>query len=129
MISGLISCVAGWTYCAVACLELLGRLPSQGKHTDCGFSLDRLLHWLAARQISCPEEPDSEDEAAESKYAAATECALQDGETGAFPLRINPQDLYCAGLNGRCNKPADTCYSFWVVGALQVGQLGLPCVI
>ena len=30
-----------------------------------------------------------------------------------------------AGFNGRCNKPADTCYSFWAGGALAV-SLGFP---
>lgn len=47
------------------------------------------------------------------------------------PLEVNPGDVFCAGFNGRCNKPADTCYSFWVGGALCVSTpkkpLRIPC--
>ena len=28
-----------------------------------------------------------------------------------------------AGFNGRCNKPADTCYSFWAGSALAVSSV------
>lgn len=32
------------------------------------------------------------------------------------------EDLQWVGVNGRCNKVADTCYSFWVGGSLGVSQ-------
>lgn len=37
-----------------------------------------------------------------------------------LPLRYSDEELQWAGMNGRCNKPADTCYSFWAGGALAV---------
>lgn len=40
---------------------------------------------------------------------------------------ITPRDgdaIPCAGFNGRCNKVADTCYSFWNEASLLVGE---PC--
>lgn len=38
------------------------------------------------------------------------------------PPPIDPaqHELNCAGFNGRCNKVSDTCYGFWVGGALAV---------
>ena len=35
------------------------------------------------------------------------------------------EDIQWAGFNGRCNKVADTCYSFWVGGTLAVRTLHL----
>ena len=34
--------------------------------------------------------------------------------------QVNSQDPGHGGFNGRVNKPVDTCYSFWVGGALDV---------
>jgi geranylgeranyl transferase type-1 subunit beta len=34
--------------------------------------------------------------------------------------QVSTEDDTYAGFNGRINKPADTCYSFWVGGALNV---------
>jgi len=42
------------------------------------------------------------------------------------PPTIPPSSLLWAGFNGRCNKVADTCYSFWVGGTLSVTPLSLP---
>lgn len=46
---------------------------------------------------------------------------------GSQPLLVAPSpvdpalhELNCAGFNGRCNKVSDTCYGFWVGGALAV---------
>ena len=36
--------------------------------------------------------------------------------------QINSDDRNHGGFNGRVNKPADTCYSFWVGGAMDVGS-------
>ena len=33
------------------------------------------------------------------------------------------EDPHWAGFNGRCNKVADTCYSFWVGGSLGVSGM------
>jgi geranylgeranyl transferase type-1 subunit beta len=34
--------------------------------------------------------------------------------------QINSDNSGHGGFNGRVNKPSDTCYSFWVGGALDV---------
>ena len=38
-------------------------------------------------------------------------------------LHISQQELQWAGLNGRTNKIADTCYSFWAGGTLDVSLI------
>lgn len=38
--------------------------------------------------------------------------------------QINSNDHENGGFNGRVNKSADTCYSFWVGGALDVSSFG-----
>ena len=35
-------------------------------------------------------------------------------------LEVSKEDLQWAGLTGRCNKIADTCYTFWTGGSLGV---------
>lgn len=51
---------------------------------------------------------------------------------GPQPLLVAPppvdptlHELNCAGFNGRCNKVSDTCYGFWVGGALAVRAFSL----
>lgn len=51
---------------------------------------------------------------------------------GSQPLVAPPlldpalHELNCAGFNGRCNKASDTCYGFWVGGALAVCAFSFP---
>jgi len=35
-------------------------------------------------------------------------------------MEILPEDIQWVGVNGRCHKVADTCYTFWVGGTLGV---------
>lgn len=37
--------------------------------------------------------------------------------------RQSVEEEEIGGFNGRVNKPADTCYSFWVGGALDVSHV------
>lgn len=39
------------------------------------------------------------------------------------------QELQWAGFNGRCNKVADTCYSWWVGGSLAVSKVSVHNMI
>ena len=36
-------------------------------------------------------------------------------------IEPSPDQMLHVGVNGRCNKVADTCYTFWVGGSLGVG--------
>lgn len=73
-----------------------------------------LLHWLASRQFIYLEppppppgqDPDDDDEDYQVNFLLPTSLAPSDDS-----------ETY-VGLNGRCNKCADTCYYWWVGGAL-----------
>ena len=93
-------------------------------------SFDCHLKWLVSRQTPTPAETEDEEEEEEEDEEGAGESrqtgfqvlgALPASEfEPAGPLRVNVEELVSAGFNGRCNKPEDTCYSFWVVGGLDV---------
>lgn len=187
---------AGCTYCGIATLSLLGRLPPQaaaaqrnqqsGSHNHPAGSstvaaaenpteeepspefLDALTRWLVYRQTKTIPEEDFEvregdfpspivitkpggvshswesgggaDEGESREGAAPPVFHVQGASTelgvvtdsalppiGSQPLLVAPppidpalHELNCAGFNGRCNKASDTCYGFWVGGALAV---------
>lgn len=67
---------------------------------------DLLIHWLVSRQTTLVhEDEDGDDEAAES-----------DTDEGDL---VGSTEHH-AGFNGRCNKPADTCYAWWIGATLKV---------
>ena len=41
-------------------------------------------------------------------------------------VEISEYDRQWVGVNGRCNKVADTCYTFWVGGTLGVSSCRNP---
>ncbi|KAL2134449.1 hypothetical protein VTI74DRAFT_161 [Chaetomium olivicolor] len=110
---------AGYAYCAIAALSLLdrplenstGARPSQILHSGIR-NMPGLVHWLTSRQFvyleppSNRQDPDEEDEEANFLLPAR----LSD---------LSPsQNLRHVACNGRCNKVADTCYTWWVGAAL-----------
>ncbi|CAK7567586.1 MAG: geranylgeranyl transferase type-1 subunit beta [Sporothrix epigloea] len=109
---------AGYAFCAIAALELLGR-SADGDPTNSNSSLDlftcgvadmtALLRWLAARAFlySPKIEDDSNVEWQESMVTEVTPTET----CGDTPL------LAC---NGRCNKHADSCYTWWTVATLSI---------
>jgi len=113
---------AGYAYCAVAALSLLSRPCSEDgskKPRDVipeGVpDIPALVKFLAYRQFAYVDPPEEEDE---------DEDNFREAEVGELGL----EDL-CVGYNGRCNKVADTCYCWWVGGALEVSfvcSLPLP---
>lgn len=73
------------------------------------MDIPALVHWLVSRQVGYTAEDDDDESAPQDPPAeplSLEELSLQDSE--------------CVGFNGRCNKPVDTCYAFWVGGALDV---------
>jgi geranylgeranyl transferase type-1 subunit beta len=94
--------VGGYTFCAVGALSMAGTVDTSIQDRD------SLIHWLVSRQttIMVLEEDDDEDE---EEIASDTD---EDNHVSA--------ESY-AGFNGRCNKPADTCYAWWIGATLKVG--------
>lgn len=73
-------------------------------------SLPALLRFLAGRQLAYVDPPESQDEEEEEEEDAGCE----EQELGAGCEHV--------GFNGRWNKRVDTCYCWWVGGALKVNS-------
>ncbi|GMM32885.1 protein geranylgeranyltransferase type I subunit [Saccharomycopsis crataegensis] len=84
---------AGYTFCGLVALKLIGRIKQQ--NIDQTFS--KTIQWLSRRQFWV------------NKYNKEE---FKDNEYLDF------DDL--GGFNGRENKYADTCYAFWVIGSLKI---------
>lgn len=86
-----------------------------------------LVGWLASRQTSdLGEDEDDEDEddsdtQKEPPTQGSGSGSLED-QASTLPCitPITDDTIPCAGFNGRCNKVADTCYSFWNGATLMV---------
>ena len=135
---------AGMTYCAISALEFLSktrkqklvskiRSPQTEEHAA-------LLRWLVIRQtavLNSPEEENDDDDDSsndnDGERAKSTRIESEEidqvTDLGNAHDRITKlpnlipltEDQYeWAGFNGRQNKPADTCYSFWVNGTIAV---------
>lgn len=104
---------------------------------------ESLLKWLVFRQtidIDIEDSDDSDDYQDSdsrqeqssgtridllSQTSKALENLTLDDRIQQLPdiLPLSGDSLVWAGFNGRSNKIADTCYSFWTSGALQVNVL------
>ncbi|KAH8787801.1 terpenoid cyclases/protein prenyltransferase alpha-alpha toroid [Diaporthe sp. PMI_573] len=132
---------AGYAYCAVAALALLDRpvnnntstseaggeqqqqAPSphytQSKILQEGIGdIPGFISFLVSRQFAYleAEKKEAEEEGEEEE---------EDPETANFhmaDLSLSEQqdDTKHVGFNGRCNKVADTCYTWWVLGSLSI---------
>lgn len=127
---------AGFTSCAIAALSFVDRLPMPpGKAPDGRrrgvTNLDNTLHWLASRQTATLEEDDNidtlsdETNTANSCHAAHSFVKVGGQPTVSMECTVGSQpkvpfDLAWVGMNGRCNKIADTCYAYWVSAPLQI---------
>lgn len=88
-----------------------------------------MLHWLVSRQTTTLEE---EEYYNFGDHSSSPDCNDEPGHVRSFSPApatdrhpdilptLEPSDLKWAGFNGRCNKTADTCYSWWVGGSLAV---------
>ncbi|KAH6709319.1 terpenoid cyclases/protein prenyltransferase alpha-alpha toroid [Leptodontidium sp. 2 PMI_412] len=117
---------AGYTYCAIAALSFLGRLPNASLQTKVDQSkvpqpglTDRIatIGWLLSRQVGYIDEDEEDEEEDEVSQEPIVKLA---GVYKDDRLVIAAEDHEFVGLNGRCNKPVDTCYSFWVAGSLSL---------
>lgn len=126
---------AGYAYCAVAALALLDRaindgdemggqetLPSSQHYTQSkilqegigdipgfvSFLVSRPFAYLEAQEKKAEEEEDEDPETANFQMAGLSLSEYSSAE-----------DTKHIGFNGRCNKVADTCYTWWVLGSLS----------
>jgi geranylgeranyl transferase type-1 subunit beta len=125
----------------VGALSFLERTEKGSNHTTIlspqSQRFDSLLKWLLSRQTHEMEEDDDdedEDDEADATEEAEAETSprLETHDTKdtttindqieQLPdiLPFTPASLTWTGFNGRLNKIADTCYCFWVTGALGV---------
>ncbi|KKZ58606.1 protein farnesyltransferase/geranylgeranyltransferase type-1 subunit alpha [[Emmonsia] crescens] len=132
---------AGLTYCAVASLSFLGCIPPTGIRqgsfvtptatTTTTANFEDLISWLAWRQTVELEDAEEYESGTENKKATEegfnvtkVEGSIDD-QISALPdipstSQRPSEDFHWAGFNGRSNKIADTCYSFWVTGTLGI---------
>ncbi|KAL8944574.1 MAG: hypothetical protein Q9216_000377 [Gyalolechia sp. 2 TL-2023] len=143
---------AGWTYCALSAMFLLGKLPSDSRSMQAfdtwpsAQSFERLLGWLVSRQTSLlleEEEQEEEEEVddglmpTEIEFKSPLGVSMRNRSAeieieiaSCVPpeyflpeevdIELSDSDVQFAGLTGRCNKPADTCYTFWAGGSLAI---------
>ncbi|KAL9584561.1 MAG: hypothetical protein Q9212_002052 [Teloschistes hypoglaucus] len=131
---------AGWTYCALGAMSLLGRLPASITADrplnvwPSRESEQRLVGWLVSLQTPTLQEDDvsAPDVLESSVHADAGEEIINPTieaaqvvppeSVGPVAEMIEPlkEDLLWAGMTGRSNKIADTCYAFWAGGSLQI---------
>ncbi|PGH04421.1 hypothetical protein AJ79_07077 [Helicocarpus griseus UAMH5409] len=134
---------AGLTYCALASLSFVGCI--QDTNTSPGLvavpkqiHFEELTRWLAWRQTTELDEPE-EDEGKtgdgnhpETQIVSKPDQPEDPRSTRSVDEKISSlpdisttsqrpsEDFRWAGFNGRLNKIADTCYSFWVTGTLGI---------
>jgi geranylgeranyl transferase type-1 subunit beta len=107
---------AGFMYCAVSALSLAspfsGDLQTSGHPLQEGIVYPSMtFRWCASRQTTDFDDDDGEDTTSEGKPDESC---------------LNGSEIEWIGINGRPNKIADTCYSWWVAGSLAVlGRLDL----
>ncbi|KAL4930622.1 protein geranylgeranyltransferase type I subunit CDC43 [Aspergillus undulatus] len=129
---------SGHTYCAINTLTFLDRLSNGSTRAPLispgSPQFEALVRWLVARQTHELGD-DEEDEAAgvpnendaQNLAKAVDKLSLDEG-IDALPATQPPSEesLQWAGFNGRCNKYADTCYSFWNGATLDMlGKLSM----
>lgn len=104
---------------------MLDRIPTstKEKHSAPGLTnLSATIKWLVSRQLKYLDEDEEEEEEEEKEVPKSVFAGVDDEEPptrDGSSLEGNP----FVGFNGRCNKRADTCYSFWVTASLAVSVI------
>ena len=93
--------------------------------------LEDTIHWLVSRQTATLDEEDEFDTNADETDSSATchdshsfvKLRSFPSKTGKVSYEERPTsnfELQWAGFNGRPNKIADSCYTWWVFSTLSV---------
>ena len=126
-------------FCAIAALAFLHRLPPSIEAKTNGATaqvtglsdIKATIRWLVSRQTSTITDDDDFDTNGDETDTSTT---CHDAHSFIHPNNFPSSQgkisyderptrdfqLMWTGVNGRCNKIADTCYAFWVGGALSV---------
>jgi geranylgeranyl transferase type-1 subunit beta len=123
---------AGFACCAISALSLLHRLPRPPSQPADNrlrgvTNLPLTLHWLASRQTLTLDDNDALEA---YRYETGTAAICHDAKAFEKLKESDKESLpeiQWVGLNGRCNKVADTCYGYWACAPLHV--LGYPDLI
>lgn len=117
---------AGYGYCAVAALALLDRPPEGTPETQNHAAGDvlrkgipdapALVRWLSARQFEYVQRENGADDDDDPETSNFHQVDLP--SSSADPSA--PPQVKHIGFNGRCNKIADTCYTWWNLGTQAV---------
>ncbi|KAH6657553.1 terpenoid cyclases/protein prenyltransferase alpha-alpha toroid [Truncatella angustata] len=107
---------AGYAYCAVAALSLLDLAAEDGerpyRYILAGIpDISALVHYLVSRQFAFAGQNEDEDDV---ENVTADDTPISDLAT------LSLDDLSITGFSGRLNKVPDTCYTWWVTGALRL---------
>lgn len=120
--------LGGHTYCAIGSLDFLSRTSPDLKSVPLlsagSDKFESLITWLASRQTAQLQEDENEDDSDNETPKAPEGGSLDDKVQGLPNVEsLEADTISCAGFNGRCNKFADTCYSFWNGATLVVCSL------
>jgi geranylgeranyl transferase type-1 subunit beta len=97
------------------------------------------IRWLVERQTDLEEpEDEAEEEVGDMSEPVPNKTTIDSSEPSLNTLHQSPDKSTClpqfdleplvAGMNGRTNKVADTCYAWWVGASFHLmGQPGLYC--
>ncbi|TVY37387.1 Geranylgeranyl transferase type-1 subunit beta, partial [Lachnellula subtilissima] len=113
----------GYTYCAIASLSFLNRLPSSPSFETKGDLLPGLtnipatIRWLVSRQVGYRDE--EEEDEPEDPHKTQREALVGIHNDTPLVPGLTLEDEEFVGFNGRCNKSVDTCYAFWVTASLD----------
>jgi geranylgeranyl transferase type-1 subunit beta len=126
----------GFTCCAIAALSFLGRLPLKSSQEPDGkprgvTNIDATLKWFVSRQTATLDGDDGidtlndETDTSETCHDAHSFVKLgsfisANAETSMKGVPHPHFELQWVGVNGRCNKVADTCYAYWVSAPLKM---------
>ena len=120
---------AGYTFCSLGALRFINRLNLEPKTFDKEIRApqypEEVVRWLVHRQTNLLyPTPAFDSEFLDSKHSTkltALEFAdLQATDSAPDFDALNASFIDSAGLNGRINKVADTCYAFWAGASLHM---------